>query len=447
MDRESYLLGPFREHADFLREYTRRGIENHRKGGVALRVTDENGAPLPGAAVEVCQKTHDFFYGANLFMLDEFETAEKNAAFRKAFPQYFNFATLPFYWADLEPQEGKPRFYKDSPRVYRRPAPDLCLEYCEENGIMPKAHCLNYDLHTPLWLTERSAQAQWERLEKRFSELSRRYAGRIPGWEVTNEHFWGDHRSRMYEDDRFVERSFALAEKYFPGNELIINEAASMFSDPFIGDRDKYLMLTQRAISRGSRIDAVGFQYHIFTTPEKEADLCGRMLDPIKQIRVLETFARELKRPMQITEITLPCMDPYSREAEDLQAELLRQLYTLWFSVPDMEAIIYWNPVDGYAYKAEPGDFSAGENRYAGGLMHFDLTPKPAAEMIRTLFTKTWHTEDTLTAGPNGEVRLRGFYGAYEARITVNGKTFISPFRIRRGEENQTMCLSVPRKE
>ena len=48
------------------------------------------------------------------------------------FKEYFNLATVPFYWNSLEPQENKPRFEKDSEKIYRRPAPDLCLEYCEE---------------------------------------------------------------------------------------------------------------------------------------------------------------------------------------------------------------------------------------------------------------------------------------------------------------------------
>ena len=56
----------------------------------------------------------------------------------------FNLATLPFYWQANEPEPGNYRFVKDSPYVYRRPPIDLCLEFCEANGIESKAHCLNY---------------------------------------------------------------------------------------------------------------------------------------------------------------------------------------------------------------------------------------------------------------------------------------------------------------
>ena len=115
-------------------------------------------------------------------------SAEKNEIYKARFAEAFNLATLPFYWKDLEPERGKPRYAKDSPRVYRRPSPDLCVEWCESNGIEPKEHCLNYpaDYTCPDW-AKGEVQKEKAFLEKRFRELAERYAGRIPMWEVTNE--------------------------------------------------------------------------------------------------------------------------------------------------------------------------------------------------------------------------------------------------------------------
>ena len=127
-------------------------IERYRKADALIRVQDREGNPMPGAQVSLSQKTHDFKYGANLFMLDEFKEEERCQMYREYFKGAFNLATLPFYWRDLEPEQGKPRFFKDSPKVYRRPAPDLCLEFCRESGIEPKAHCIAYDQWNPTWL-------------------------------------------------------------------------------------------------------------------------------------------------------------------------------------------------------------------------------------------------------------------------------------------------------
>ena len=116
------------------------GIEANRKGYFRITVKDKDGNAIPGVKVRAKLKKHEFKYGANIFMLDELESDKKNEAYKKAFAEAFNQATLPFYWSDLEPVEGKPRFSSDSPKVYRRPAPDLALDFCEKNGIYPKAH-------------------------------------------------------------------------------------------------------------------------------------------------------------------------------------------------------------------------------------------------------------------------------------------------------------------
>ena len=138
-----------------------RGIELNRKGSAHINIKGEN---LPeNITVEVEQKNHEFKFGANIFMLDEFECEEKNRIYREKFAELFDLATVPFYWSDLEPEEGKPRFAKDSPKIYRRPAPDLCVEYCKEKGIEPKCHCLNYDAWLPNWLNNadnRGAQGE-----------------------------------------------------------------------------------------------------------------------------------------------------------------------------------------------------------------------------------------------------------------------------------------------
>lgn len=132
------------------------------------------------------------------------------------------------------------------------------------------------------------------------------------------------------------------------------------------------------------------------------------------------TYAK-LGRRIQLTELTIPA---YAREAEDeaLQAEILRNLYRMWFSHPAMEGIIYWNLVDGFAACAAQGDMTAGENYYHGGLVRHDFTPKEAYRVIRDLFSRTWHTELTLETDTD-ELDFKGFYGVYELEIEAGGKT------------------------
>lgn len=56
----------------------------------------------------------------------------------------------------------------------------------------------------------------------------------------------------------------------------------------------------------------------------------------------------------------------------------------LWFSHSAVETMVYWNTIDGYAYKSETWN----ENNCRGGLFRHDLTPKRSAEMLKNYFVK-----------------------------------------------------------
>lgn len=425
MGRREEALRYFDASRDFMEDTVRENIERYRKGNATLTVTDGEGKPLCDALVSLKLKNHEFRHGANIFMLEELETAEKNEAYKRAFPEVCNLATIPFYWSDLEPKEGRPRFEKGSPRIYRRPPTDLCLEYCLENGIEPKCHCLNYDNFLPEWLLGADVDTHKRALAKRFRELAERYGDKIPSWEVTNETLDSytptRQRSRFFHEEDFVEWSFRMADRYFPDNRLIINDYR-VFDESFCDNRSMYYLQIERLLS-GDRVhlDSIGMQFHSFFPKEQEGRMAFYRYRPEFLYLVLDQYAKLGKR-LQITEMTIPA---YSDSAEDeaIQAELLKQLYTVFFSHPAMEAVIYWNLVDGYAAFAPMGDMTAGENVYHGGLLRFDLTPKPAFAVIRDLFRKKWHTEFESKTDASGALAFRGFYGDYEITVSHGEKT------------------------
>ena len=433
MSSRQDVLKPFEAKKDSMNDRIASGIEANRKGFAFLDLADEKGEPVRDAEVKIMQKTHDFKYGANLFMLEELPDAEQNEKYKTYFADAFNIATLPFYWNTLEPEQGKPRFAKDSPKIYRRPAPDLCLEYCEANGIEPKAHCLNYASLMPEWA---KGSLAWEKqcLEKRFRELAERYAKKIPMWEVTNETYWGC-KNTFYSQPDFVEWSFALAEQFFPANKLVINEAHSLIWSRgwFHWNRSPYYMQIERALLKGARIDAVGMQYHMFYRKENEIASTAEYYDPEQIYAVLDTYAG-LGKPIQITEVTIPA---YSNDAEDeaVQAEIIRNIYRMWFSHAAVDGIIYWNLVDGFGFKADPGDMTAGENYYYGGLIRHDFTPKPAYRVIRELFEKEWRTNLSMHTG-SGALSFKGFYGEYDLEITAGGKQFRRKIHLSKERNN-----------
>ncbi|NLZ37518.1 MAG: hypothetical protein GX897_08630, partial [Clostridiales bacterium] len=415
---------------------TESGIELYRKGNGVINIKHRDGSPVgEGVKVKLKQKNHEFRFGANIFMLDEFETDEKNRIYREKFPEFLNLATLPFYWSDLEPEEGKPRFAADSPKIYRRPATDLCVDYCLEKGIEPKCHCLNYDNFVPDWLRHDTSDAYKKKLDRRMREISERYADKIPSFEVTNETLQGFSpiHSKFYYDDDFLDWSYRTAAKYFPLNRLIINDY-DIWSPGGYNDRCIYYMQIERLLSHGiTHLDSIGLQFHSFFPQESEASIAKQRYNPESLYMMMDNYAR-LGKNLQITEMTIPAYSK-NEEDEEIQAELTCGVYRTFFSHPAMEAVIYWNLVDGYAYNAKPGDVTAGENVFFGGLLRFDMSEKPVYKALKKMINEEWNTETVIDA-VNGKCDFRGFYGDYDVLIVKDGSEIPSELSLSKDKKN-----------
>ena len=426
-----------------------RDIEKYRKGNKKIVLKDKDGKTLANKKVTIHQKSHDFNFGANIFMLDEFSEEKDNIAYRETFKKYFNTATVPFYWEGIEPEEGKTRYGKDSPKVYRRPAPDLCLEYCNENGISPKLHCLFYDKYMaiPDWLPKNDEQKMRELYEKRFCEISERYSGKMMEFEVTNEilcaPYWNDDgggvSSILSYKKNTVEWAFDLAKKHFPNDKLVINEGNPMLHTiAKEGYFSKYYLQLEKLLAKGTPIDKIGIQNHIFygaTLPDGQQPADDKIpgysiyFNPASYLEGLDYLA-EFGLPLEITELSIPTPGE-GEEAELIQADLLEMMYTVFFSIPKMETVMYWNIVDKTGYVGRKG---WNEKNCRNGLFHRDFTPKKSAERLYYLMNEKWHTDLELTTDENGEIEFRGFYGDYTAEIDDSA----ADFGIHKYEDNCT---------
>ncbi|RYZ49065.1 MAG: hypothetical protein EOP49_17185 [Sphingobacteriales bacterium] len=104
-----------------------------------------------------------------------------------------------------------------------------------------------------------------------------------------------------------------------------------------------------------------------------------------------------------------------------MQAKLTRNFYRLWFSHPSVEAIIWWNLVDGTAVK--------GEDKWNGGLLNNDFSAKPSYTVLNTLVNEEWKTRIDTTVTGKSEYAFRGFFGDYEVTITQGKK--VTRLRLR----------------
>ena len=113
-----------------------------------------------------------------------------------------------------------------------------------------------------------------------------------------------------------------------------------------------------------------------------------------------------------------------------MQAEIVRNLYRIWFSHPSMEAIIYWDLSDAYSWTAE----------HVGSLCRRDMSPKPAYNVICDLFGREWRTNFERDVG-GGRLSFRGFRGTYEVEATSNGRTVRREFHV--GDKNPETVVLV----
>lgn len=399
------------------------GIRAHRMGWATLRFEDAQGRPLSNVTFDLRQTRHDFYFGANIFMLGGFDTPERNRRYEEAFTSLFNFATVPFYWSDLEPEPGKVRFAKDSPPIYRRPPPDAVVEFCKRHRITMRGHNLLWHLFLPTWLPQ-DREELTRVVRRRYEEIAARYRDEFLFWDVVNEPL--ERPGHVLMPDDFLFWSHKEAERLFPPSvKLSLNEVPRHWQTQ--GELTPFNLLIQNMLLRGARVDVLGLQLHLFNDKEYEQVLAGTALTPAQLYRALDLYGAH-NRPIHVTEITVRTQPPNTPAGEADQATLTRNLYRLWFSHPAVEAIVWWNLPDGTAHGTE--------NRFGGGLLRADLTPKPAWTALEQLIRKEWTTTIARSTGSATVARVQGFYGEYELTARHGGRTMRRTLRLSKTAPN-----------
>ncbi|MBD3265790.1 glycoside hydrolase family 10 [bacterium] len=383
-------------------------IDTYRKGHLALEIVTEDGQPVPNTRIKAEQTGHEFLFGCNLFFLKGFDSDNMNQKYEEAFVHLFNFATMPFYWSDLEPEPGNIRFQKNSEPIFRRPPPDVLLEFGFKHNLTLKGHPLIWHAYYPGWLPDNQAKVE-ELASKRFSEIAARYGQHIKIWDVVNESLVRPMGKVLPRD--YVPWTFKEANKRFPeDNILMINEVTSK-SHEYDKTETQYYLQIKNLLARNIHVDGIGYQFHMFSEEGFKSILAGNAFKPKTLLQVYELY-HEFDLPLYITEITIPSL---GENGENDQAVLVKNFYRLWFSIPNMAGITWWNLGDGTALKRE--------NKWVGGLMDEDLEPKQSYQVLDQLINQEWKTEFEGETNDIGRAIFHGFYGPYTITVeTDQGK-------------------------
>lgn len=436
-------------------------IEKNRKADATFTIIDI----APDGQIQIEQLTHDFIFGANIFNFNQLGSYERNRRYRDAFGTLFNSASVPFYWKKFEMEPNRPRFREEywdteefwnnvkdpkSQPHWRRPPTDAIVEYGEKRGIRLHGHTLTWG-HSrwqhPEWLVDKFApQKEKDSLskyprpelrklsakqvaqmapvyssllkgiyEKRIEEIAAHYRDRISSWDVVNESsqdFFGNavtgdpvtnstYGVLMPADYTF--HSFKKAEQVFPKDvKLNINDWKL---------NQNYLDQINDLIAKGSKIDIVGLQNHMFDPKRGEEIAAGKEFETPKMVWAKIGLFEKVNKPIHISEVTLTAPSEDAR-GQAIQAVVAYNLYRLWFSIDKMMGITWWNLVDDCGAPGEPT---------TSGIFTRNMIPKTAYYALNNLINHQWKTNLTIKADSSKPVNFRGFKGKY--RITWKDKS------------------------
>ena len=320
----------------------------------------------------------DFLFGCNYFGYPQ-----QGEAYAEKFAALFNFATLPLYWRNFEPEEGKPRFEPVDTRLTR----------LEKSGLAAKGHplCWFHEAGCPSWMQGRSF-AQWrEQQHRRITEIVQRYRGRIRVYDVINEaHDWGN--DPQFSQDQLLELTRVAADATRaadPKAGRVVNNCC-LFGE-YVADGSTYkgkqprplrtpLQYLHAVLKAGVDFEAIGLQVYY---PEHDLFEIARMLD---------RYAA-LGKALHVTELGVSSRADRDEQAlgkepskaywhapwsESVQADWIEQFYTLCYAHPAVEAVTWW-------------DFSdvGGHFWPHGGFLRPDGQPKESYGRLQQLI-RTW---------------------------------------------------------
>jgi len=403
-------------------------IEKYRKGDAVITVVDKKGKPVPNANVVIQQQSSEFKFGCNLFVLHQLATPELNQKYEAAFTNLFNFATIPFYWAELEPEQDSLRFAKGSVPMWRRIPPDEAVEWCKERNIMVKGHPLLYikNRFMPSWISRTDPQTLQSLAEKRMTQLATRYGNNIAVWDVVNEDVARvkNPNSWLQAPNDYLAWAFKEADSLFPKTAtLMINDETKTSHD----STEQYVSSIKGLLQKNIRVDGIGIQFHMLLV---DKFFKGEVFTP----EIMHKAYMELgkfEKPLWITEITVPSN---KENGWQNQAAIVSNIYKLWFSEPQMKGVTWWNLGDGTAFGTE--------NNFKGGLLDSAMNPKPAYKVLDQLINHEWRTNLTLKTDANGKMSFRGFHGTYLVKTEKEKVKKEMPLELK-SESNKTEMTIV----
>lgn len=393
-------------------------VPAHRLAKCILRVTDQEGRPLADTALSLKQVNHEFLFGCGAFdvvpyateMSDErlpFTNAPlENREFLKErvekWLDLYNYGTLPFYWGNFEPEEGKP---ETASRMN-------AAKFLQERGVKTKGHPLCWHTQCAKWLMEYDNKTILKKQLDRITREVTQFKGVIDMWDVINEAVimpvfdkYDNAVTRICKElgrTGLIKEVFAAAKEANPNGIFLINDFNLSIS---------YEILIDGCLNAGVPISAIGIQTHQhqgYMGAEKLYEILERYEHFGLPLHFTEnTLISGEIMPSYITDLNDWQVDewPSTPEGEERQMQEWEEMYRILFAHPQVEAVTGWDFADG-AWLGAPS-----------GVIRRDNSVKPVYNRLKEMIKGEWWTDCEIRTDANGCVEIEGVRGDYEVRF------------------------------
>ena len=275
----------------------------------------------------------------------------------------------------------KPKEIHPSPDVWKWEEADRIANFCRENKIPMRGHCLVWHNQFADWMLYDDKgnfvdkETFYARLKDHIQTVMNRYKDIIYAWDVVNEAMSdaGENpyrKSKLYQlcGDEFIAKAFQFAREADPKAILFYNDYNEC--DPR-KSRNIYEMVL-RMRSEGVPIDGIGMQghYNIYGPTVKEVEDALALYAPlVEHLHVTELdvrINREMGGQLQFSREGVEVSD----SVQALHAQQYERLFKTFCKYRDkIDCITFWNLHDGCSW--------LGQKNYPL-LFDKDLKAKPA---------------------------------------------------------------------
>ncbi|GAB5559223.1 MAG: hypothetical protein SynsKO_08700 [Synoicihabitans sp.] len=360
-------------------------IDQYRKGNYQIKVIDESGDPLPGESVRVRMLKHQFEFGSAMVasrLMDSSSSAAET--YRSKILELFNAGTL-------ENDTKWPPWIGEWGSNFNQAQTLSALDWTQQRGLAMRGHVL-------VWPSERNMPEQFRSalaasdpgipqvILDHIEDVLTKTAGKFVDWDVMNEPFDNFDVMQKYGNARMIDW-FNESRLHAPTAGMFVNDYGILSGGGLNAEKQAAYIQTLKYIrDGGAPLTGVGFQGHFSGTPTGIT----------KVYEVLEMFSSELPNlDFRITEFDITGEDP------ELQADYLRDFYTIAFSHPKMIGIQLW------------GFWEEAHWRPESALYNSDWSIRPIGQAYRDLVLGEWMTNDVGITDAQGSVTGRGFAGDY----------------------------------